>query len=612
MNLKSEKPQESKVKIGLEVHFQLDTGKLFCECSTTFDDKELFRFTRRLVPTMSEMGKIDPAAEYEKIRSRLFEYIATGNSCLVEYDEEPPHQLNSEALETALAVSKALNCKAVDYISCMRKVVVDGSNTSGFQRTSVVGFGGFINTSKGKVRISSVCLEEDSARKVSEKMNVAVYSLDRLGVPLIEIATEPDVIDEDHAVEVAKIIGHYVMATGKAKKGPDAIRQDVNFSMGYGRVEIKGIPKLSQIKDSLKYEISRQRSLADISSLIAGRGGFQKDKFGFSDVTEYFVHTNSKMIKNGLSSNYKVFGSLLSNMGGTLKSGIYRFGRELSDIAKVFGLGGVLHSDELPAYGISQLELEPIYRIFGKTENDAVLMVLSPEVKIEWLSKEMIKRIDKLLNLELSETRALNEDGTTRYLRPLPGRERMYPETDVPQMEITSDMLRKAEENAPASFEETSALLTKEYGISRQDAQVIVSSLQTDQFETLVRIFNDPRLISRILLQIIPDLEKKHKTTIEYDDVRKMLEIAHRKNWIRQSVEKALEIMVSENASASSLESRDELEPMSDAEIKRKISDLKLKYGSDLTEKNVVARMKSETEKVFDPSKIIKSFKELK
>ncbi|MHB8559873.1 MAG: Glu-tRNA(Gln) amidotransferase subunit GatE, partial [Thermoplasmataceae archaeon] len=181
-----------KLKVGLEVHMQLNTGKLFCRCmGNAAENRNYFHFTRLLRPTLSELGKMDLAAKYEMDRDRNFTYDVTDNTCLVEFDEEPPHEVDSEALKASIIMSMALHCTVVEYVSTMRKVVVDGSNTSGFQRTSIIGIGGYIETSKGKVRISTVCLEEDSARKIDGEKSTVTYSLDRLGIPLIEVSTEP-------------------------------------------------------------------------------------------------------------------------------------------------------------------------------------------------------------------------------------------------------------------------------------------------------------------------------------------------------------------------------------------------------------------------------------
>ena len=247
-------------KCGLEIHQQLETKKLFCDCPSILTDKIDLIIKRRLKAVAGESGKIDIAAIHETQKNKEFIYkINYENTCSVEYDEEPPHNLNKDALGIALQIVLLLNAKIPDELQIMRKTVVDGSNTSGFQRTVLVGRNGYINTSKGKVRISIICLEEDSARKIKEEDKSITFNLDRLGIPLIEIGTEPDIKDPEHAKETAKILGMILRSTGKVKRGIGTIRQDVNVSIENGsRVEIKGFQDLRKMPLIIEKEIKRQ------------------------------------------------------------------------------------------------------------------------------------------------------------------------------------------------------------------------------------------------------------------------------------------------------------------------------------------------------------------
>ena len=184
------------LKVGLEIHIQLNTKrKLFCHCPTgDTGSSPQTRFHRYLRPARSEVGEVDPAALLEWKRNRVYIYVAPSNtSCLVEADEEPPHLLDEESLTIALAVARALNMNIVDEIHVMRKIVIDGSNVSGFQRTSLIALDGHIDVEGRKIGIQTLCLEEDAARKIDEKELEVTYALDRLGIPLIEIATAPDI-----------------------------------------------------------------------------------------------------------------------------------------------------------------------------------------------------------------------------------------------------------------------------------------------------------------------------------------------------------------------------------------------------------------------------------
>ena len=248
-------------KCGLEIHQQLEGKKLFCDCPTMNSDKEPdVKFERRLRAVAGETGEIDVAAAHEMKKSRKFVYEAdSGDTCLVEYDEEPPHEINRQALETALKIALLLNAKIVDEMQVMRKNVIDGSNVSGFQRTALIAMYGFIETPHGKVTIPTICLEEEAAQKLEEGKDFVKYRLDRLGIPLIEIATGTEIKNPEHARETASMIGMVLRSVDGVKRGLGTIRQDVNVSIGKGaRTEIKGFQDLRSIPKVINYEIERQ------------------------------------------------------------------------------------------------------------------------------------------------------------------------------------------------------------------------------------------------------------------------------------------------------------------------------------------------------------------
>ena len=235
--------EELGLVAGLEIHQQLDTDtKLFCACPTELREPEesTRRFTRYLHPTKSELGEIDEAALEESQVEREFEYLAYDTTCLVEEDDEPPHRVDEEALATSLEIAQLLDMHVVDQVNVMRKIVVDGSNTTGFQRSMMVANDGQIETSEGPVGIEDMLLEEESCQRVAETESGVRFSLDRLGIPLVEIGTKPDIRSPEQAKEAAKRIGMLLRSTGHVKRGLGTIRQDVNVSIADGaRIEMK-------------------------------------------------------------------------------------------------------------------------------------------------------------------------------------------------------------------------------------------------------------------------------------------------------------------------------------------------------------------------------------
>ena len=262
-------------RCGIEIHNRLATrAKLFCECPAKFSSEQpALTIIRKLRPVAGELGKIDAAAVHEYLRDKTFHYqIFRDTTCLVEIDEEPPHELNPEALEICLQVAKLLRAEIPEEIHVMRKTVIDGSNTAGFQRTALVATNGILETSLGPVRIENISVEEESAGIVERAEGKVIYRLDRLGIPLIEIGTAADIKSPEHAAEVAEKLGAAVRATGKSQRGLGSIRQDVNVSISGGaRVEIKGFQALEEISNVIKVEIERQRSI------IASGGRVEKE-----------------------------------------------------------------------------------------------------------------------------------------------------------------------------------------------------------------------------------------------------------------------------------------------------------------------------------------------
>jgi Glu-tRNA(Gln) amidotransferase subunit E-like FAD-binding protein len=251
-------------KCGIEIHQQLSGRKLFCDCPAINSTKEPdIQIERRLRAVAGETGEIDVAAKHEVQKGKRFSYVGNSeDTCLVEFDEEPPHAINPEALATALEICELLHAKIVDEIQVMRKTVVDGSNTSGFQRTMLVGYDGYVDTSKGKVRIPNICLEEEAAQRLKETKDQVTYKLDRLGIALIEIGTEPDILDPLHAKETAEQLGMILRSTGKVKRGLGTIRQDVNISISGGaRTEIKGFQDLKSMPKVIVFEVERQHKI---------------------------------------------------------------------------------------------------------------------------------------------------------------------------------------------------------------------------------------------------------------------------------------------------------------------------------------------------------------
>ncbi|GAY25272.1 Glu-tRNA(Gln) amidotransferase GatDE subunit E [Desulfurococcaceae archaeon AG1] len=507
--------------VGLEIHQQLDTEtKLFCNCPARIVDNPEGSpvIIRRLRASRSELGEIDPAALFEYQRGRLFKYLAPPEvTCLVELDEEPPHPINREAVIIALAIAKALHASHVDEIHVMRKIVVDGSNTSGFQRTAVIALGGYIDDEEGVVRIQSVTLEEDSARKLGEEDGTVIYCLDRLGIPLIEISTGPDIHSPEQAERVAYKIGMILRLTGKVKRGLGTIRQDLNISIkGGSKIEIKGVQRLELISKVVEYEAYRQYRLLQLRNEILRRG---LDKNGISeetlvDVSSMLRESGSKLLRSVIERGGVAMLLPLRGFKGLLGWDLgpgRRFGTELADYARQWGgVRGLIHSDELPGYGIDEALLKKIYGSLGlDMEKDAFIIIADQKEKVLKAFKMVIERIKMAFEGVPRETRAVNEDGTTHYMRPQPGSARMYPETDIPPLRITNELLREADKYVPEPLEVKMKRFIEDHGLSRELAEQVIRSRYLPLYEELVSKYRgnvQPSLIASTLINTLKSL----------------------------------------------------------------------------------------------------------
>ena len=423
------------LKMGLEVHQQLNTEKkLFCPCKCELTDKKpdytLLRFLR---PTQSELGKIDRAAFEESRRKLKFMYESYDHeTCLVEADDEPPHPLNMEALEIALIIASLLNMNIVDEFHTMRKQVIDGSNTGGFQRTGLVATDGRLETDYGTVMIENLCLEEDAARRIGQKKGKVVFRLDRLGIPLLEVTTDPSMKHPEQVKEVAYQLGQVLRST-KVKRGLGTIRQDLNISISEGsRVEIKGVQDLDLMPKMVENEVKRQVNLIEIKKELQKRDAeVTDDIYNLNDI---FKKTDSKIISNAISKKGNVLAIKLKGFKGLIGKEVQperRFGTELAAYAKKMGVSGIFHTDELPAYGITDDEVDEVSRFLKLSKDDAFIIVADNEEKARNAITEVQRRAKTAIIEVPEETRKALDNANSEYLRPLPTASRMYVETDI-------------------------------------------------------------------------------------------------------------------------------------------------------------------------------------
>ncbi len=486
---------EDGVKIGLEVHQQLDTKKLFCDCSSSMREENLlFEVRRNLRPVVGELGDVDRAAVFEFFRNRIFIYrVYEGEACLVELDEEPPHSPNSEALELAIQAALLFGLKIPDEIHVMRKLVLDGSAVTSFQRTMLVGYGK--SEIEDGVFITELYLEEDAAKKEKEEGNVVYYSLSRLGIPLLEVDTTPTISSPEQAKKVAKAIG-LTLRSLKVKRGIGTIRQDVNVSIpGGSRVEIKGWQDLRRLDKLIENEVRRQKALLVLKNEI--------DK----------VQTTLKRDGN----KWNVEANIANFLDFELCRG-KRLLEELEDYVRVYDC----------SFEIKRKGGIAIFEVTGRNAMEAARM--------------LEKRIDLLSIGVPPETRSPNPDATTSFSRPLPGSARMYPETDIPPIYITSKFLSRLKKSLPKNLYKLKLELEKE--LPTELVEQIAFSRRFKLFIRLRKLF--PMLSKDIAIALTKTIRELERSGLDVNriDEEALIEIfsALRKGEIvRRAVEKVLE-----------------------------------------------------------------------
>ncbi len=491
-------PESLGFMCGIEIHQQLATGKLHSRQPGILYDYTIDtipeswpRAHRRLRAAQGEGGVVDVAARFEARRNRSFTYVKSPNAGLIELDEAPPLSHDKDAVEVALTVSAMMNMNPVAVMQAMRKTVVDGSNTSGFQRTTLIATGGAVQTNTAPVGISLLTIEEDSARKLDTVSGsggeVVTYTLDRLGVPLIEIATEPEILSPIHAQETSKALGQLLRDTRRVRRGLGTIRQDLNVSIACGdRVEIKGCQDLDWIPKIIELEMARQLHFYRLANEMRSEIGqplmppnrddddqvTEEDvaksveellPCDIADITDLFSNCQSKMVADSLADGAKVLAVKLANFDGRIGSKqldsngaqMPRLGRELAAAAKLAGVRGIFHSDELPAYGIEQAEVDGAKSSLELNESDAFVLCVAPKWQAELALESVINRARKSFHRTQQEVRNVvikkgaPEDGTTSAMRPLPGSARMYPETDIQVVPIGQEKWDEIASNLP-------------------------------------------------------------------------------------------------------------------------------------------------------------------
>ncbi len=455
---------------GLEVHQQLATKeKLFCRCPAgIFQKPDQFdaELLRHMRPTLSEMGEYDGTALMEfKTRKNIIYRIAHRTACTYEVDDTPPFPINPEALQYALEITLASKLKVVGEVHITRKQYLDGSIPTGFQRTAILGIDGEIPLRHKKVRLIQLSVEEDACREVSDIGHTRIYRTDRLGMPLIETVTYPDMVNPDEVEEAGNVIRFLNRSTGRVRTGIGAGRQDVNVSCKGGtRIEVKGVAHTKWIPEVTHVECFRQWALLAIREQLKSRIKKENWKMNYMELNPKEFHFYFDPITDAIKRGEKVYAVNLPQFAGLLSHFTqpgHPFYCEFAERLKVIACierPNMATSEDLEDV-VSRSVFEKAAKALNAGDNDAQIIFWAADDDVKTALETIEERALMAFDGVPQETRKALPDGTTIFERVLPGADRMYPDTDSAPIPLTNDYIEGLRKNIPESIADRYAQL---------------------------------------------------------------------------------------------------------------------------------------------------------
>ncbi len=521
---------------GLEVHQQLKTKeKLFCNCPAGIyqrpDDYDA-EIIRHMRPTLSELGEYDGTALMEfKTRKEIVYLIKHQTACTYEIDDTPPFKIDKEALEIALEIAMLCKLNIVGEVHITRKQYLDGSIPTGFQRTAILGVEGELELPNRKVRLIQLSIEEDSCREVSDIGHRRVYMTDRLGMPLIETVTYPDMKTPDEVKEVAEHIRFLNRSTGKVRTGIGASRQDVNVSCKGGtRVEIKGVSHNKWIPELTHNECFRQWALLHLrEQLLAAVPNPNEWKIDYAELNTAICRFSYQPIIEAIKAGQKIYAVRLPYFRGSLSHFTQpgrTFAYEISERLKVIACleQPNMVCDEDIEGRLSADECKQIHQLFNGQPNDAYLLFWGPSDDIPTALETIEERCKLAFKGVPNETRKALSNGTTIFERVLPGPDRMYPDTDSAPIPLTSEYLNSIAQRLPVPLNQRYQQLLQ-WNVPKDAFTYLLRNNLVPLIEKIYKDLNiAPRYVATLLAHRLKNIQGKYKikTTFNYESVYEM------------------------------------------------------------------------------------------
>lgn len=501
---------------GLEVHYQLATEhKLFCHCPVGRYSEEVdAEVLRHMRPTLSELGEYDPCALMEfKTKKEIVYQLNKDSVCTYEMDDTPPFPINQQAVDYALEIAMLLNCKLVDELHIARKQYLDGSIPTGFQRTTLVGVSGYLPYRNREIGIIQLGLEEDSCREVDDKRHTIWFRTDRLGTPLVEVVTMPEIFHPFEAAEVGRLIAHTLRLSNKVRRGLGTVRQDVNVSITGGtRVEIKGVPRIPLFPRLVSFEAYRQKRLLELRDELHRRGITESTlEYDTCELPNEKIHFRTVKLAKAHEQGQRVAALRVAGIADLTSWEVQptrTFTHEISGRVRVIACldetPNLFHTDPDGEFALFPEEQTTV-RVFSKAgANDVIFVFWGPDDDVTTAMNETVARVREATVGIPAETRQARRGGWTDFERLLAGPNRMYPDTDSPPTVITHERASSLRSQLPESPWNRRARLLKT-GMSDALAEQMLDS---PYFDLFWQVMTDGELpgnrVARMFVQDIP------------------------------------------------------------------------------------------------------------
>jgi glutamyl-tRNA(Gln) amidotransferase subunit E len=238
-------------------------------------------------------------------------------------------------------------------------------------------------------------------------------------------------------------------------------------------------------------------------------------QFPVKDLTHVFKKTKCEPIAKALAKGGVVKGVKLCGFGGLLAREVmpgltfkHEFAGRVKVIACLDEPLNIIHTDELPAHGLTLKEKAAVEKEMDDRHFDVTVLAWGPAGDVETAAKEIrLRALDAIQGVP-SETRQAFADGTTGFERILPGPDRMYPDTDSPPTAITQERIARIR-NGLVESPWTRVERYAKLGVPPRVAEDLAISSRARLFDMLVKEGRRPKFAATLLVEGLRDMRRR-------------------------------------------------------------------------------------------------------